>query len=493
MRIHLTRALVVLHRWLGIALSLFVAAWFASGMILIYVPFPSLPAAERIASRADIPLAELRVSPSAAIAALGGASALDGLRLVARGGRPVYLLHRRNAPLTALWADDGRPAALRDADEAAAIAAAFSNTAVRAVEGPFDVDQWVVHQAFDEARPFFRVALDDPSGAEVYVSQRSGEVVQRTRRTERVWNYFGAVVHWIYPSVLRRHWAAWDQLLWWLALAGLVVSISGLWLGIARMRRAVRAKTGRLFPYHGWLRWHHMLGVFTGVFVFTWMLSGWLSMDHGRLLSVPTPRAEQIDRLRGLSLADAAARFDLQWMRAMPPSRELGVLAFGGRAWLLRQTRRGTSLYAPGAAPPASLSRLPDSSIAAAVARVWPDSDILSVQDVAPRDTYTRLRNSRLPESAVRLILDDKASTWVHVDAATGRILSIMDRSRRLNRWLFNGLHSLDFPGFSERRPLWDVVILALLTLGLGFSVTGVYISYAHLRRPRRIIRRETQ
>ena len=79
-------------------------------------PFPSLPMAERIASRADIPLTELRVSPSAAIAALGEASTLDGLRLVARGGRPVYLLHRRNAPLTALWADDGRPAALRDAE-----------------------------------------------------------------------------------------------------------------------------------------------------------------------------------------------------------------------------------------------------------------------------------------------------------------------------------------------------------------------------------------
>ena len=108
--------------------------------------------------------------------------------------------------------------------------------------------------------------------------------------------------------------------------------------------------------------------------------------------------AEQIDRLRGLSLADAAARFDLQWMRAMPPSRELGVLAFGGRAWLLRQTRRGTRLYASDMAPPpAPLSRLPDPTIAAAVARVWPDSDILSVQDIAPHDTYTRLRRfSRL-------------------------------------------------------------------------------------------------
>ena len=53
-----------------------------------------------------------------------------------------------------------------------------------------------------------------------------------------------------------------------------------------------------------------------------------------------------------------------------------------------------------------------------------------------------------------------------------------------LHRWLFNGLHSLDFPGFTERRPLWDLVILALMTLGLGFSVTGVYLAYARLRQP---------
>ena len=482
MKMRLTQTLVVLHRWLGVALCLFMTAWFVSGIILIYVPFPSLPVAERVANRADIPLAEVRVTPADAIATLDEASILDGLRLIARGGRPVYVVHRRRGPAAAVWADDGTVATVRDAHEAATIAAAFSKTAVRAVEGPFDVDQWVVHQAFDEARPFFRVALDDSSGTHVYVSQRSGEVVQRTRRRERVWNYFGAVVHWIYPSVLRRHWAAWDQVVWWLALAGVVVSISGIWLGIDRMRLAVRAKTGRLFLYRGWMRWHHMLGVFAGLFVFTWMLSGWLSMDHGRLLSVPTPRSEQIDRLRGLSLVDAARRFDLGFIRDVARSRELGIVAFGGRAWLLRRTSNGTSLYSPDAVSPTGVSRLPDTVIAAAVANVWRDRDILSVQDVAPQDTYTQLRNSRLPESAVRLILDDRASTWVHVDAATGRILSIMDRSRRLNRWLFNGLHSLDFPGFTERRPLWDIVILALLTLGLGFSVTGVYIGYKRLR-----------
>lgn len=35
------------HRWLGIATCLLLAMWFASGAILLFVPFPSLPATEQ--------------------------------------------------------------------------------------------------------------------------------------------------------------------------------------------------------------------------------------------------------------------------------------------------------------------------------------------------------------------------------------------------------------------------------------------------------------
>ena len=37
------RILVQLHRWIGIVLCLMFAAWFASGIVMIYVPFPLLP------------------------------------------------------------------------------------------------------------------------------------------------------------------------------------------------------------------------------------------------------------------------------------------------------------------------------------------------------------------------------------------------------------------------------------------------------------------
>lgn len=43
------RAIVLLHRWLGIAFCLVFAMWFATGIVMHFVPFPSLTEAERFA------------------------------------------------------------------------------------------------------------------------------------------------------------------------------------------------------------------------------------------------------------------------------------------------------------------------------------------------------------------------------------------------------------------------------------------------------------
>ena len=43
------RALVLVHRWLGVAMCLFFAMWFASGIALHFVPYPDFDRAERLA------------------------------------------------------------------------------------------------------------------------------------------------------------------------------------------------------------------------------------------------------------------------------------------------------------------------------------------------------------------------------------------------------------------------------------------------------------
>src|SRR4051812_42289696 len=38
----LRRLLLVTHRWLGLALCLVMLAWFSSGMLMLFVPYPGL-------------------------------------------------------------------------------------------------------------------------------------------------------------------------------------------------------------------------------------------------------------------------------------------------------------------------------------------------------------------------------------------------------------------------------------------------------------------
>ena len=167
--------------------------------------------------------------------------------------------------------------------------------AARTVQTIVD-DQWTVHEGFAGHRPLHRVPLDNSSATVLYVSSRTGEVVQRTTRAERGWNWIGSVPHWIYPTAIRRHWALWDALVWWLAAAGVVGVCAGLVLGLAQWRRSARS---RISPYQGALYWHHVSGLGIGLVVFAWIFSGSLSMDHGRLFSTDAPTREQQRQVAG--------------------------------------------------------------------------------------------------------------------------------------------------------------------------------------------------
>jgi hypothetical protein len=95
---------------------------------------------------------------------------------------------------------------------------------------------------------------------------------------------------------------------------------------------------------------------------------------------------------------------------------------------------------------------------------------------------YYDLRAGRsLPVLRVRY--DDEAQTALYLDPARGAIVQRTDDTRRLRRWLYQGLHSLDFPFLYDRRPLWDVVVIALSIGGLVLSATTLLPGFRRLNR----------
>src|SRR5712691_3807798 len=83
--------LTLVHRWLGILFCLLFAMWFATGIVMHFVPFPTLNEAERIHGLAPVDPSKVLRSPAEAVKA----SAIPGvtrLRLFERVDGPVYVL-----------------------------------------------------------------------------------------------------------------------------------------------------------------------------------------------------------------------------------------------------------------------------------------------------------------------------------------------------------------------------------------------------------------
>lgn len=67
-------------------------------------------------------------------------------------------------------------------------------------------------------------------------------------------------------------------------------------------------------------------------------------------------------------------------------------------------------------------------------------------------------------------------------DPVSGRLIAVMDASRRAYAWSYYGLHTLKFPGLANHPTVRRIVILALLTLGFTFSSTGVVVGISRVR-----------
>lgn len=474
------RHIYLWHRYLGIALCLLIAMWFASGIVLMYVGYPSLDDDARLAGLPALEPGEELMPPQAIVERHGD---VDALRLNAAPGRPAYHLQQGGEWLS-VDATTGEPLTLEDMDLPTAVRRQADADVVDLE--PVEVDQWTVSGRLNAHRPLIRARMDDDAVSWLYLSSHTGEVVQATTRLERGWNWVGAVVHWIYPWQLRQHPELWRQLVIWLCVPAIALIITGTVVGFWRLRVRRRYKGGRMTPYRGWQRWHHILGIACVVFVFTFMVSGLLSMNPGRVFTSPAPDAGQRDAWADGPLITEAAAPDAL-LDAVPNGvRELEWDRQAGTA-LVHLHGTGTSRVRQADGQPFE----PDADALVARAEgLVSDGSINEATRLTEYDHYYYARHRDRPLPVLRLRFDDTASTTLYIDPQTAAIESRIDHSGRWRRWLYNGLHSLDFPVLWERRPLWDVVVLALSLAGLAFSLTGVVIGWKRLVGRVRVKRR---
>ncbi len=467
------KAFVWLHRWLGIVLCLLFAVWFASGAVLLFVPFPALDAGEAQVRAEPVPLGQVQVAPGRAFDVVAGATSL---RLVGVLGQPVYVVGSAQGD-RAVSARTGQEASALTPAQASAVAARFGASSVAHVIGPIRYDQWIVHQAFDHARPFYRVSLTDREGTQLYVSGRTGEVVQKTRAYERAWNWLGAVVHWLYFTPLRRMFAAWDQTVWWVSLVGLGVTAVGMGLGVYRTAKKMGSKRPAVSPFKGWLKWHHILGLFGGVVVLTWIFSGWLSMDHGRLFARAATPERRAAIYQGAPLGRVLSQVDLARLRTLEGATTIRFNVVGRTLVVAGIGPNGAQVLAVGGRTSA---RTPAPLIAQALQAAYPGSHVSRPRALAADDFYAKAEGA--PPGTESYQLTGAYRAQVFVDPATGEIAAVVNRSRAAYDWVYYALHTFNFPGLLALPVLRAIIVLPLLALGFALCITSIVVGVRRLR-----------
>ncbi len=291
------RLLFLLHRYLGIAVGLLMAMWCLSGLVMMYVSYPALDEGVRLSHLAPITWGNCcHVSQQA----LGDADAVGRFRIEMLAGRPVLDPGSGPDAVGLIDLTTGSPIDAVSAREAAAATAAYrvvaNETPVAArLLGSVDEDQWTLEGVSADERPLFHFALGDARRTQLYVSSVTGRVVQLTTRAQRWWNWLGAIPHWLYFADLREHALLWSQVVIYTSLVGCFLTLTGLYIGA---RQCLRSRAGSWSPYRGFNLWHHLAGLFFGLFTLTWILSGLLSMNPWGWLEGGGAGAERA-RLRG--------------------------------------------------------------------------------------------------------------------------------------------------------------------------------------------------
>jgi hypothetical protein len=344
-----------------------------------------------------------------------------------------------------------------------------------------EVDQWTLQLPVADLQPLWKYSFTN--GEEVYVSGATGDVVQHTTRAARIGAYLGPITHWLYFTPLRKHGGAWSRVVIWSSgaatLSAIIGVLLGAWFTLPRWR----------VPYTGQKRWHLVLGLIFGLATITWAFSGMLSMDPFPAFSGTAARradaAEAIPRaLRNdLRMSDFLSR---------PPREALDMLAGAQVRELAYSSVAGDPVYVATLAdesirivpvsgdvrPAIDRRRLID-----AIQRAAEPFGGATVTEMAEYDAYYLDRRGALPLPVLLVELNDDDATRYYVDPVRGRIVGGYSSQRWVNRWLYRGLHSLDFPWLYRSRPLWDVVVITFMLGGTALSMTSMVLAWRVLGR----------
>src|SRR5215470_12112775 len=431
--------LILTHRYLGIAVCLLFAMWFVSGIAMIFARgMPGLTPEVRFQHLPVMDTSAIKVSPAAAAQKAQLERSPNRALLLTVMDRPAYRCSVGGSTTT-VFADSGDVLESVGEAEAIKIASRFMNvpgTKLHYAGELLEPDQWTLEDR--RVLPAHKITVDDPAHTVLYVSEETAEVALLTTRGSRAFAWFAAIPHWMYFAPLRQNGPVWRQVVLWTSGAATVLALIGIILGFTQC----------FTRYAGLMRWHYVTGVLFGVFCVTWVFSGLLSMEP------------------------------FFWASG------------GGTGNRIAQALRGGPLLVSADSSQSRGDLFSTESLMMRVKQSTPDVPIAESVLLSKYDSYYHPTERKPPLPVLRVKFADSDATWIYIDAYMSQVVTRFTRRERLQRWIYHGLHSLDFNFWYYQGRAWTTAMVFLNAGGAVLSVIGVILA---CKRVSRSIKRMTR
>ncbi len=492
------RTLIFLHRWVGVGICIVFLLWFPSGIGMMYWTYPEVSTNDRLDRAPLLYPSKIVLSPMEAAEKAGMDPQPAQIRLNTFDGRPVYRFTsgrggRGGGGGPIIYADTGEeqvdvPHEMRDRIASAWTGQPAASARVESIE---EVDQWTIQ---NRVRPLYKYSW--ANGEQVYIAGNSGEVVQYTTRASRIAAHVSAIPHWVYYTPLRKNQPVWINFMIWTALIGTISSIIGIVIGVwmyspSKKYSLAGKPTG--IPYRGQKRWHTIFGLVFGVATATWAFSGMLSLGPFAIVEWLQsgdggPRRGAGQNIAGalggrIQMSDFDSVHPRDLLRKLPdlPIKELEFTSFDGQP--IVAANLGTAGTRMIGLDGTLIEEFDRKKIIDIVKRTAPDPNAVETRIVEQYDLYYLDRTRARPLPVILALMNDEAKTRYYIDPKTARVAGAYSHRNWINRWLYNGLHSLNFPWLYNYRPLWDIVVIAFMAGGTALCVTSLVLAWRVIGR----------
>ncbi len=472
--------LIQIHKLTGSHISLLFLMWFLTGFILIFKGFPHASRQERFEHLT--PLTDTDFESITAFPSTKGKVELEKY-----GDQPVFRAYSGRRNQQVIDASTQTPIPSFSQHQAQELAESFNGHSVKHIEHLNELDSWILWSYYQPLLPFYKCYLNDAAHTVLYVSAKSGTIIQETNRASRWWARLGAIPHWIYFKQLKSNENTWQTVVVILCVIGLLASLSGFWVAFYRIKRDENNCPVKLTVYKKWdYKWHHLLGWFLALLMSTFTLSGifyttsvplWLSNKPAHSYKSQWNKASRSNDLMHPKtiwnqLPDKAD------VRKIAPSSAMGQPVVNV---YYNDYRQATSyLVKHDTLVPFTAD---EAVIRLYAKHIFKDEELTINTQTYYDDYYEPCGMFYHPLPAYKIDVDDEYKTTLFIDPQTGKAVEYFDRNKRLRRWLTKGLHKFELPFLTNHDGLRKSLLIIVLLIGTFMCVTSVVLSWKWFKR----------